>query len=155
MLETPALATAPPRAYASLRLDIAKHEIRARMGPGLQTVLAVLAEQGVSPAGPWFTHHFRIEPARWHFEIGVPVARPVAPAGAVEWRSVPAQRAARAVLRGGYAGLAEAWEKLDGWAAAQGLEPAEDLWEVYAVGPEAGPEASAWRTELYRPVRGR
>jgi hypothetical protein len=39
--------------------------------------------------------------------------------------------------------------------AAQGLEPAQDLWEVYVIGPEAGADPGAWRTELYRPVRER
>jgi effector-binding domain-containing protein len=155
MLESPALVTTEPRRYASLRLDIAKEEIRARMGPGLQTVLSALAEQGVAAAGPWFTHHFRIEPARWHFEIGVPVAGALAPAGPVELRSAPALRAARAVLRGDYAGLVQAWPQLDAWVAAQGLEPAQDLWEVYVIGPEAGADPGAWRTELYRPVRER
>jgi effector-binding domain-containing protein len=153
MLEAPALVTTTPLRFAGLRLDIPKSEIRARMGPGLQAVREALAAQGVAAAGPWFTHHFRMEPTRWHFEIGVPVAREVAPAGAVESREWPAMRAARAVLRGDYAGLSGAWEALDAWVREQGLVASAELWEVYAAGPEVGPDPSSWRTELYRPVR--
>ena len=37
---------------------------------------------------------------------------------------------------------------------AQGLAPAADLWEVYAVGPESVPDAASYRTELNRPLAG-
>lgn len=153
MLEAPALVSTPARRFAGLCLDIPKPEIQARMGPGLASVRAVLAAQGVAPAGPWFTHHFRIVPERWHFEIGVPVESAIAAAGGVEPREWPAQRAVRAVLRGDYAGLARAWEALAAWMAGQGLEASAELFEVYAVGPESSPDPSAWRTELMRPLR--
>ena len=38
------------------------------------------------------------------------------------------------------------------WIEAEGHIPREDLWEIYAVGPESGQDASAWRTELNCPL---
>ncbi len=152
MIEAPCIRELAPRAFAGLRLTIPKAEIQRAMGPGLAAVHAALAAQGVAPAGPWFTHHFRIEPQAWDFEIGIPVARPIAPAGDVLPRAWPAMRAAHATLRGGYEGLAAGWGALDTWIAGQGLAPCADLFEVYAVGPEAGPDPAAWRTELVRPL---
>jgi effector-binding domain-containing protein len=56
---------------------------------------------------------------------------------------------------GGFEGLGAAWGELDAWVAAQALTPRKDLWEVYAVGPEATADPAAWRTELSRPLAGR
>ena len=36
-----------------------REEIQLAMGPGIREVFAVLAAQGIAPAGPWFTHHRR------------------------------------------------------------------------------------------------
>jgi hypothetical protein len=33
-----------------------------------------------------------------------------------------------------------------------GLEPAAELWEIYAAGPESGSDPAGWRTELNRPI---
>jgi hypothetical protein len=32
--------------------------------------MAAVAAQGIAPAGPWFTHHLRMDPATFDFEIG-------------------------------------------------------------------------------------
>ena len=155
MLETPRILQTTSRSFAGLRLTLPKADIPRAMGPGLQEVHAALAAQGAAPAGPWFTHHLEIQPDGWDFEIGVPVARPIATAGRVGPREWPAMRVAQATLRGGYEGLGPAWGELDRWIAAHGLAPCADLWEVYAVGPESGADPSAWRTELSRPLAPR
>jgi len=152
VLENLRVVNLAPRHFAGLHLIIPKAAIQSEMGPGLRAVQAALAQQGVSPAGPWFAHHLRIDPAGWDFEIGVPVARPIAPAGSVGPREWPAMRVAHATLRGGYEGLGPAWGELDAWIARQGLAPAADLWELYAVGPDSGADPGAWRTELSRPL---
>jgi effector-binding domain-containing protein len=152
VIEAPRIVDLVPRPFAGLRLTIPKADIQRVMGPGLEEVHAALAAQGVVASGPWFTHHLRIEPQGWDFEIGVPVARPIAPAGRVAAREWPAMRAAQATLRGGYEGLAAGWGALDAWVAGRGLAACAELWESYAVGPESGPDPAGWRTELTRPL---
>ena len=93
-----------------------------------------------------------MDPAFFDFEIGVPVAAPVASAGRVTASSLPAARVARAVYAGPYEGLAGAWGELDAWIREQGLTGRPSLWEVYAVGPESGPDTSKWQTILHRPL---
>ena len=39
------------------------------------------AGQGITPTGPWLTHHLRMDPATFDFEICVPVPSPVTAAG--------------------------------------------------------------------------
>jgi hypothetical protein len=43
------------------------------MGPGLRELMAVAAAQGIAPTGPWFSHHLRMDPDIFDFEISVPV----------------------------------------------------------------------------------
>ncbi len=52
-----------------------------------------------------------------------------------------------------------AWEiaargEFGAWIEARGHQAAEGLWECYVAGPESGPDASRWRTELNRPLLG-
>jgi effector-binding domain-containing protein len=82
----------------------------------------------------------------------VPVDGPVKAAGRVTPGRLPATTVARTVYRGPYEGLGSAWGQFMAWIAAQGHTPAQDLWEVYAAGPESGPDPAAWRTELNRPL---
>ena len=152
MLEQKQIITTEPVHAAALHLVIPKAKIQAAMGPGLQEVYAALKAQGIAPAGPWFTHHFRMDPGTWDFEICVPVAAPVKKAGRVSPVRTPAVRAARAVYRGGYEGLGAAWGEFDAWTRSQGHAPGEELWERYVAGPETGSDSAQWTTELTRPL---
>jgi effector-binding domain-containing protein len=122
------------------------------MGPGIAELMAAVAAQGIAPAGPWFTHHLRMDPATFDFEIGVPVTAQVAASGRVKPGHLPATTVARTVYHGPYEGLGGAWGELDAWIAANGHTPGPDLWECYVVGPEANPDPANWRTQLNRPL---
>ncbi len=152
MIDTPKIVETEAVQTAVVRLTIPKDRIQHEMGPGRAELFAALEAQGVEPAGPWFTRHFRIEPTRWDFEIGVPVKRAVAPTGRVTPGSLPAATVARTVYRGPFEGLGGAWGELGRWIAAQGKQEDPSLWEVYVAGPEVGPDPSKWATELNRPL---
>lgn len=152
MLEPPQTTQTEAQTIAVIPLTIPRAEIRAVMGPGIQELLETVAAQGIAVTGPWFTHHLRMAPDMFDFEIGVPVAAPVAPTGRVQAGRRPAATVARAVYRGPYEGLGAAWAEFDAWIAEQGLEPAGDLWECYIAGPESDADPAMWRTELNRPL---
>lgn len=154
MIEPPTLTDVPARAAAVIHLTIPRDQIQHAMGPAIGEVMAVLEAQGIAPAGPWYSHHLRMVPDLWDFEVGVPVASPVSPAGRVVPGGLPAARVARTVYTGGYDGLGDAWGAFGEWIDAQGLATAEDFWEVYAQGPESGDDPAAYRTELFRPIVG-
>ena len=147
MIETPQIVETEAQAMALIHLTIPRAEIRNVMGPGLGELRGVVASQGVAADGPWCTHHLRIDPEVFDFEICVPVTKPVAAAGRVRAGERPAARTARTVFHGDYSGLAEAWTEFDAWIRTQGHTPAPDFWECY-IEP-AGP-----RTELSRPLIG-
>jgi len=114
--------------------------------------MAAVAAQGIAPTGPWFSHHLRMDPITFDFEITVPVGSPVAAVGRVKPGIWPATKVARTVYRGGYEGLGEAWGEFNDWIAAHGHRPGPDYWECYVAGPESTPDPAAWRTELTRPL---
>ena len=152
MIDTPQVTTTSFQQTAVIHLTIPRNEIQRVMGPGIGELMATVAAQGIALAGPWYTHHLRMEPGVFDFEIGVPVAAPVAPSGRVKPGHLPAATVARTVFRGGYEGLGSAWGEFGKWISANGYTPAADLWEVYLAGPESGSDPANWRTELNRPV---
>jgi effector-binding domain-containing protein len=152
MLDKPQIAKTAVRPAAVIRLTIPRADIQKVMGPGYGELMAAVTAQGVAPAGPWFTHHLRMDPEVFDFEIGVPVTAPIRAAGRVQPGQLPAATVAKTVYHGPYEGLGPAWHEFDQWIATEGHTPATDLWEVYVAGPESGPDPQTWRTELNRPL---
>ena len=154
MLDAPRILQTSAQPIAALPLRVPREEIQNVMGAGYGELMAAVAAQGIAPSGPWFTHHLRMPAEVFDFEIGVPVASPIVAAGRVKPSQTPALRVARTVYHGPYEGLASAWGEFIAWIAAAGHQPAAELWECYLAGPETGPDASRWRTQLDRPLSG-
>ena len=154
MLDSPRVLETVARPVALLHLTVPRAEMMKVMGPGLQELTAAVAAQGASATGPWFTHHLKMDPAVFDFEIGVPVSKPVSPVGRVKPGTWPAARMARTVFCGPYEGLGAAWGEFEKWIKSEGLTSAPDLWERYVKGPESGPDGATYRTELNRPLAG-
>ena len=152
MIDKPQIAQAAARTTAFVRLTVPRAEIRHVMSPGHRELMATIGAQGIAPAGPWFTHHLRMDPDVFDFEICVPVVAPVCAAGRVKPGQLPAATVARTVYHGPYEGLSSAWSEFMSWIATQGHTPAPDFSEVYVAGPESGPDPATWRTELNRPL---
>ncbi len=104
MIEQPQITQTAALHAAVIRVTIPREQIREVMGPGYQEVMDAVAAQGIGPAGPWFTHHVRMDPEVFDFEIGVPVTGAVAPTGRVQPGQFPAATVARTVYHGGYRG---------------------------------------------------
>jgi effector-binding domain-containing protein len=153
MIAPPEVVQTTEQPTAIIRLTIPRSEIRNVMGPGYQELMATVAAQGITPTGPWFTHHLRMDPEVFDFELGVPIAAPITPAGRVVAGSLPATSVARTIYTGGYEGLSDAWAEFDTWLTANGHAPGPNLWESFVAGPETGPNPETWCTELNRPLQ--
>ena len=152
MIETPEIVQSEALPAAVIHIVVPREQIQEVMGPGFMELLSTLTAQGQKPAGPFFSHHLRMDPTVWDFELGVQVSRPVTPTGRVRPGGLPAARVARTVYHGGYEGLGAAWREFEQWLAANGHATAPDLWERYLAGPEIGSDTSLYRTELSRPL---
>jgi effector-binding domain-containing protein len=153
MLTKPHIVKTEAKLAAVIPFTIPRSEIGNVMGPGIAELMAAIAQQGIVPAGPVFSHHFRMDPEIFDFELGVPVKTPVSPVGRVRRGQLPAATVARAIYEGPYEGLGAAWAGLDAWIAAEKLEPASDFWECYLAGPDLNPDPATYRTELNRPLK--
>jgi effector-binding domain-containing protein len=152
MIDAPQVTHPAAQRTAFIHLAVPRSDMVKVMGPGIRELLDTVAAQGVSLAGPWFTHHLRMNPETFDFEICVPVSAPVTATGRVQPGELRATKVARTVYHGGYEGLDAAWREFMGWIDKQKLQPAEDLWECYVAGPETGPDSTQYRTELNRPL---
>ena len=150
MIEPLRIIRTRPQLTALIPIKVPREDIRKVMGPGLAELKAAVAAQNIVITGPWFTHHVRNPGAIFDFEICLPVATPVAPAGRMRPGQWPAMTVAQTTYHGGYEGLGAAWDEFMKRIKTAGHKTAEDLWERYAIGPEASADPAAWRTELNR-----
>ena len=153
MIDEPQIVQTSAQKSAVIHVTCPRDKIREVMGPGYTELMATLKAQGITPAGPWYTRHFRMDPEIFDFEIAAPIAGEVKPAGRVVPGELPAARVVRTIYHGPYEELPGAWAQFDAWIAANGHEPDGSLWEVYRVGPESGGDPSTWQTELSRPLK--
>ena len=116
--------------------------------------MAALAAQGIKPEGAIFAHHLKMSADKFDFELGVRVSTPVNATGRVKPGELPSAKVARTVYSGPYEGLPAAWGEFTEWIKADGHNQADDLWELYSVGPQSTPDPTGWRTELNRPLKG-
>jgi len=152
MIEEPTIVHTAAQKIAAVHVTCSREEIQAVMGPGYKELMDTLQAQGIVPAGPWLTHHFRMDPAIFDFEIAVPVSAEVTAAGRVTPGELPRASSVRTIYHGPYEGLPQAWGEFDAWIQQRGQAVAPDLVEIYLVGPESGTDGSKWQTELRRPL---
>jgi len=153
MLDTPQIVETPTLQTAIIRFTIPRDQIREVMGPGMQELIATVTAQGIKPAGRIYSHHFKMDPDTFDFEIGIPVPTPVAPSGRVQPGLLAGRKVLRTVYRGGYENLGAAWGEFETWIAANGHTTAPDLWESYLTGPDLDPDPATYTTELNHPLK--
>jgi effector-binding domain-containing protein len=152
MLATPQIVQTNAQAAAVIRLTIPRSEMMKVFGPAVGDLMTTLAAQGVEPVGAVFAHHLKMTPDTFDFELGVKVSTPVKATRRVKPGQLPAAKVARTVYSGPYEDLPSAWGEFVTWIKANGHEQAENLWEVYSIGPQSTPNSANWRTELNRPL---
>lgn len=152
MIDTPQIVRSQPQHTAVIRFTIPREEMPRIMGAAIGELVGAITAQGAGPAGPMYTFHYRNPTDSFDFEVGFPVSQPVAPAGRVQPGQLPAATVARTIYRGPYEGLGDAWGDFMRWMDANGHRSAGTLWERYVSGPESGADATAWQTELNRPL---
>jgi effector-binding domain-containing protein len=152
MISTPQIVATTVQEAAVIRLTIARSAMMQQFGPAVTELLAALHAQDIEPVGAVFAHHLKMSPETFDFELGIKVSSPVRDTGRVKRGALPAVKVARTIHCGGYEGLPGAWGEFNAWVKANGLSPAQDLWELYSVGPQASPNPDDWRTELNQPL---
>ena len=154
MIDPPRIAQVAAQPTAVIRMTIPRDQIQQAMGPAFGELMAALAAQGIATTGAWFSHHFRVDPKTFDFEVGAPVGAPVTPVGRVVPGELPASKVAQTVYHGGYEGLGAGWGEFEKWITAEGLAPRPASGSATWRGPSRAPTPAGWRTELVRPLNG-
>jgi len=152
MIATPEIVQINAEMAAVIHLTIPRAEMMKSFGPAVGELVSELTLQGVTPQGAVFAHHLTMSAATFDFELGFKINAPVKANGRVKPGELPAAKVARTIYSGPYEGLHHAWGEFNKWMKANGLRQADDLWEVYSVGPQSTPDPANWRTELNRPL---
>lgn len=152
MITPPEILIVTAVATAVIPLTVSRAAIKDLMVPAIGEVLATLAAQSASPAGPCVAFHRRRPKDFFDFEVGFPVAAPIVPTGRVINSVLPAARVVQTVHQGDYDGLASAWGEFVDWIEAQDLKTQEHFWESYLTDPETTPDPADWQTQLTVPL---
>jgi hypothetical protein len=114
------------------------------MGPVSARVMAAVAAQGVTTAGPVFAHHLKMDPGTFEFELGVPVRVALHRCGPREAGPLPRSGVARTVLqrllRRARASMGRVQRVAQGERAQAGTDPLGML----RGGPGSGPDPANW-----------
>jgi effector-binding domain-containing protein len=153
MLDTPQIIQTTAQTAAVIHLTVPRSDMMKVFGPAAGELMAALAAQEMKPEGAIFAHHLKMSAGNFDFELGVRVSTPVKATGRVKPGELPAAKVVRTVYSGPYEGLPAAWGEFTKWIKANGHEQADELWELYSVGPQSTPDPAGWRTELNRPLK--
>jgi effector-binding domain-containing protein len=137
-----------PQPVAIVRGHIEPAEIPAFLGAAFGEVIALLADQHLTPAGPPFAR-WRPTGETFDVEAGFPSSGPVTPEGRVEAAGLPGGTVAKVMHRGDYGAVGAAYEAVAEWLGANGYASAGEPWECYLDGPEVAEP----RTLVYFPCR--
>jgi hypothetical protein len=69
MIDEPHITQSETQIIAFIHITVPREEIRFVMDPALRELKGALAGQGIKPIGPWFTHHLRIDPKVFDFQV--------------------------------------------------------------------------------------
>lgn len=141
-----------PLPAAVVRAEVPMDELTGVFDRAIPEVMHVVAEQGLALTGPPFGYYPRSPGATVEVAVGFPVSGPVVARGEVEPMELPGGRAVVGIHVGPFDSLASTYQDLLEWVAAEGLELAVGMWEVYLTDPSAEPDPSRWRTRIVWPL---
>jgi AraC family transcriptional regulator len=151
-MTTFSVTTVEPQPAAVVRAEVPMEQIRSVFDSGFGEVVRVTRAQGVAITGAPFAFYPRLPTDTVEVVVGFPVATPVAPDGDVTPFELPGGPVVTGLHVGPYERLAESYQALRDWAAAEGLSLATHMWEAYLTDPAAEPDSQAWETAMTWPL---
>lgn len=151
----PVIQELPDQHFAVVRDTVPFDGIPALYDRAFPLLFETLGAAGLAPAGPPMGIMHGAPSPDLDLSVAVPLAVPY-PAQAdanntpetVRGETLPAARVATLAVRGDYAQLAGAYERLYAWIAAAGETAGDIAWEQYLTEPEPGGDPAANETLL-------
>jgi effector-binding domain-containing protein len=123
----------------TIRTHTTMHDIAALFDSGFREIAALIAEQGLKPAGPPFARYYNMEMSAIDVEFGFPVPEGATGRGRVSGSLTPAGKAATCLYIGPYGEVEPAYDALLKWASDNGHEVSGEAYEIYLNDPATTP----------------
>lgn len=140
------------RPAAVVRSAVARTELPDFFDRALGAVMSETAAQRVQVVGEPFGFYPRPPGDLVEVAAGLPVASTFVPEGDVVPMDLPGGRAVTTIHVGPYDAMEQTYAALRDWMAAEGLQPAESMWEVYLTDPGQNPDPSTRQTRIVWPI---
>lgn len=141
-----------PQAIVSIRDRRKQDDLPGFLKAAFPELLGRLRLLGVTPSGPPFVIYHEFGTQGIDSEVSVPIGEPIAAAGKIESRVLPAMTVARTVHLGPYEKLGDAYMALWSWIRSHGCEVAGPVQERYLNGPGDRVASKEYRTEIEMPI---
>ncbi len=146
------------RPVLSIRGTIPVAELGETVGERLGALSSYLKQTSAQPSGPPYVRYHTFGDIDTDFELGIPLAEPVAGEGRISAGELPGGPAITTWHVGAHVKLGEAYARIQAWLNEHGRQPAGPAWEVYYwidLGQDADPstwDQSSGRTQLVQPI---
>jgi len=141
-----------PQAIVSIRDRRKQDDLPGFIKAAFPELFGRLRLLGIAPSGPPFVIYHELGADGIDAEVSVPIREPIATAGKIESRVVPAMTVARTVHLGPYEKLGDAYTALWSWIRSHGFEIAGPFRERYLNGPGERVASSGYLTEIEMPI---
>jgi effector-binding domain-containing protein len=121
-------------------------------GRAFGAVMAATQKQGAFPTGPPFARYHGMPGDTVDVEAGFPIAGHFTGADGVQTAVLPGGDAFEAIHIGPYDTLGETYGAIQQRMQAEGLTPADTMWEYYLSDPEKEPDPAKWQTRVVWPA---
>lgn len=140
------VVTVVPQLIAVIRNTVSFADLPRSQREARASLSAMLRDAGIEDSGRPLTVWRPPQAGMIDYAPGVFVPEGFSVSGAASLFTLPRGRAAHFRMRGSYAGLPDAWERVFSGINAEGLVPAGLNWEIYAA-PDVPPEEA--ETDLF------
>ncbi|WP_162599973.1 GyrI-like domain-containing protein [Nocardioides solisilvae] len=150
----PEIVLVEPVPVAVLRESVAVEELTSFYDRAFDAVADELERQQVGRVGPALAVYRGTPGATVDVAAGFPVQRPVDTAAGITGTELPGGMVVQALHVGAYDRLGETYERLRAFAADQGVELADVMWESYLTEPTPEADPASMRTRVSWLLRG-
>lgn len=136
--EQPRTDELPEQHLAVVRDRVAFADIPALYDRAYPAIFGALGAAGIAPSAPPMGVVHGSSDGTLDLSVAVPVAEPFAGDGEVAPETIAAGRVATLLVRGDYAQIGAAYQRLFAWADSQELRVTGLAWEQYLTEPKPG-----------------